>query len=112
MRLIPAALALLLLGGCGGGGPEQLAADACMAEVNQRLAGKSYEADTEKLLASATSEGQPANTLQLTTQIVFDRGLASEFTQVLKCKARIDGKAASVLSIEFIWSMEDLKKSE
>ena len=112
MRSMSAALLMLLLSGCSGGGPEKLAADACMAEVDQRLAGKTYEVDTDGFLASAAPSADSPATLQLTTQIVFDRGLASEFTQVLKCKVRLDGKTASVLSLEFIWSMEDLKKAE
>jgi hypothetical protein len=111
MRATATAVVCLLLGACAGGGPETLVADACIKEADQRLAGKTYEIDAGKLLASAAATDAP-NMFQVTAPVIFDRGLASEFTQTLKCRARIDGKAASVISIEFIWSMEDLKKAE
>ena len=111
MRATATAFVCLLLGACAGGGPEKLVADACVKEVDQRLAGKTYEVDADKLLTSA-AKADAADTYQVSGPVVFDRGLASEFTQMLKCKARVDGKTASVISIEFIWSMEDLKKAE
>lgn len=109
MRFILASLLALLLGACGSASREQRAADACVAEASQRLDGKSYEIDTGKLVASAKAEPNAADTLQLSAPVVFDRGLGTEYTQVLNCKVRIDGKSASVISIEFIWSMKDLK---
>lgn len=109
MRTLAVILVLATLSGCGGSGPAQRAADACMAEVDQRLAGKTYEVDAEIFRASATAEKDSGDTLLLSAPIVFDRGLASEFTQMLKCKARDGGNTASVLSMEFIWNMEDLK---
>ena len=111
MRAAAAVVFCLLLSACAGGGPKKLVADACIREADQRLTGKTYEIDADKLLASAVQADAP-DTYQVSGPIIFDRGLASEFTQMLKCKARIDGNAASVISIEFIWSMEDLKKAE
>lgn len=112
MRLILVSFLALLLSACGGAGREQVAADACAAEANQRLAGKSYEIDAGKLVASAKAEPNAADTLEVSAPIVFDRGLGTEYTQVLNCKVRIDGKATSVISIEFIWSMKDLKMGD
>lgn len=112
MRLILASFLAMLLSACGGAGREQVAANTCMTEANQRLAGKSYEIDAEKLVASAKAVPNAADTLQVSGPVVFDRGLGSEYTQMLNCKVRIDGKAASVISIEFIWSMKDLKMGE
>jgi hypothetical protein len=98
-----------MLSSCGGGGPGQVAADACMVEVDQRLNGKTYEVDVPQLAASASASSDAADTLQLSGPIVFDRGLGTEFTQTLRCKVRVAGQSASVLSIEFIWDMKDLK---
>jgi hypothetical protein len=109
MRPFLASFLLLLLSACGGSGPGQLAANACIAEVNQRLEGKSYELDAKAFAASAETEQGATDIWHLTVPVVFDRGLGTEFTQNLKCKARVDGGSASVLSIEFIWAMKDLK---
>lgn len=109
MRPILASLLLLLLVACGGSGPSKLAANACVAEVNQRLAGKTYDIDTASLATSAKQENGAGDIWHLSTQIVFDRGLSTEFTQNLNCKARVDNGSASVLSLEFIWAMKDLK---
>ncbi|HMM66564.1 MAG TPA: hypothetical protein PKC03_06450 [Dokdonella sp.] len=109
MRFILATFLALLLGACGGAGRAQMAADACVAEANQRLSGKSYEIDSEKLVASAKDVPNVADTLQVSGPVIFDRGLGTEYTQMLNCKVRIDGKSASVIAIEFIWSMKDLK---
>lgn len=81
MRPILASLLLLLLVACGGSGPSKLAANACVAEVNQRLAGKTYDIDTASLATSAKQENGAGDIWHLSTQIVFDRGLSTEFTQ-------------------------------
>ena len=112
MRLILATCLFLLLTACAGSGPGTVAADACVAEVNQRLAGKTFELDKSKLASSAEQEKGSADIWHLSTPIVFDRGLSTEFTQNLKCKTRVDSGAASVLSLEFIWAMKDLKLDE
>lgn len=109
MRVTFAVLILAALGACAGSGAAQRAVDACTAEVEQRLAGKTWEIDIDRFRASATVDPESADTLLLSAPIVFDRGLSSEFTQLLKCKARDSGSTANVLSMEFIWEMEDLK---
>lgn len=98
----------LILSACGGSGGNQAAADACMAEANSRLAGKSFEIDAAQLAASATTAEGGDGMLHLSTNVVFDPGLASEFTQVFKCKVRQDAAGTSVISLEFIWSMDQL----
>lgn len=108
MRPILASFLLVLLIACGGSGPGKIAADACVTEVNQRLAGKTFELDSAKFVASAKQENGAGDIWHLSTQIVFDRGLSSEFTQNLNCKVRVDNGSASVLSLEFIWAMKDL----
>lgn len=109
MRPILASCLFVLLSACAGSGPATVAADACLAEVNQRLAGKTFELDKDALATSAIQEGGAADIWHLSTPIVFDRGLSTEFTQNLKCKTRVDAGKASVLSLEFIWAMKDLK---
>lgn len=108
MRTVLLASLTLFLCACGSTGGNQAAMDACLAEANSRLAGKSFEIDTEQLATSAVPADGGEGMMQLTTSIVFDRGLASEFSQVFKCKVRADAAGASVISLEFIWSMDDL----
>jgi hypothetical protein len=112
MRPILLSLLLLLMTACSGSGPGKLAADACLGEVNQRLAGKSFDLNSSSLAASAKLEDGAGDIWHLSTQVVFDRGLATEFTQNLNCRVRVDDGAASVLSLEFIWAMKDLKLPE
>lgn len=109
MRSILASLLLVLLAACGGSGPGKLAADACVAEVNQRLAGKTFDLDSTRLAASAKLESGADDIWDLSSQIVFDRGLSSEFTQNLNCRVRVEKGSASLLSVEFIWAIKDLK---
>lgn len=109
MRPMLAGCLLLLLSACVGSGPDSIAAKACGAEVAQRLAGKTYDLDTNTLAASAEAETDTTDIWRLSAPIVFDRGLASEFTQTFKCKVRVDAGTANVLSLEFIWAMKDLK---
>jgi hypothetical protein len=108
MRSILLASLTLSLCACGSSGGNQAAVDACLAEANTRLSGKSFEIDAEQLGSSAAPADGGEGMMQLSTPIIFDRGLASEFTQVFKCKVRIDAAGASVISLEFIWSMDDL----
>lgn len=87
---------------------ERSAADACLADADTRLQGKSYEVDVDALAASATSNA--ADTYQLSAPIVFDRGLSSEYRQTLECRVRFDAEQPSVIFLQFNWSMEDVKQ--
>lgn len=109
MRLIFASFLLLLLTACGSSGPGKLAADVCVAEVNQRLTGKTFDLDSGDFVASAKQEVEGGDIWQLSTQIVYDRGLSTEYMQKLNCRARVDNGSASVLALEFIWAIKDLK---
>lgn len=112
MRPIFASVLVLLLTACGGSGPSKLAADVCIVEVNQRLAGKTFDLDAGNLATSATQENGSGNIWHLSTQVIFDRGLSTEFAQKLNCKVRVENDKASVLSLEFIWAIKDLKLDE
>ena len=112
MRPFLASCLILLLSACANSGSGSPAADACVAEVGKRLTGKTYELDAVKLAASAEQEAGTVDIWHLSTPIVFDRGLSSEFTQNLKCRVRVDAGNTSVLSLEFIWEMKDLKLDE
>ncbi|MEO7014402.1 MAG: hypothetical protein ABI127_08820 [Dokdonella sp.] len=109
MRPVIASFLFIFLAACGGSGPAKLAAGACVAEVNQRLAGKTFDLDTSSLAASAKQENGAGDIWHLSSQVVFDRGLSTEFTQNVNCRIRVDDGNASVLSVEFIWAMKDLK---
>lgn len=105
-------VAILLLAACSGGGRVDLAIDTCMGEVAKRLEGKSFEVDRTKLAASGANQDAGKETLDLSAPIVFDRGLASEFTQTLRCTVRFDGQAASIINLQFLWDLGELKKPE
>jgi len=109
MRPILVSCLLVLLSGCGDSSVEKVAANACVAEINQRLTGKTFEFDESTLSSSAKLENGATDIWHLSTPIVFDRGLSTEFTQNVNCKARVANGSASVLSLEFIWAMKDLK---
>jgi hypothetical protein len=107
--VIAAVLGGLVLAGCGGGGA-QLAAKACEKQVQEKLAGRSYELDVNDLAKNGTSEG--SDMVRLTSTIVFDRGLSSEYKQIVDCKVRIEkDKEPVVIFLQFNWSMDDVKKT-
>ncbi len=99
--------AAALLAGCDG--REQQAARACDKAVKDKLAGRSYELSLKTLAQGAKSaEGE---TLTLTAPIVFDKGLSSEYRQVLDCRVRFEaGKDPGVTFLQFNWATEDLKR--
>jgi hypothetical protein len=107
-------LLLLGFGAClaaCGGGREQLAAQACSAEIAKRLGTKTYAIDQRDLAAHAKTES--ADTLLLSSTAVFDKGLSTEYKQSYDCRVRFDSaNAASVLYLDFKWNTADLKKAE
>ncbi|UXI69147.1 hypothetical protein [Tahibacter amnicola] len=110
MRALTMAIAMaVVLTGCGGG-REELAAKACESEVRNKLAGRTFELDLADLAAKAKPE--QADVLYLSSQIVFDKGLTSEYRQTVECKVRLDpGKEPSVIFLQFNWSMDEIKKN-
>lgn len=96
-----------LLSACGN--PNRGAADACMAEIRGRLADKSIEVDVDRLADSAAPVG--AATV-LTAPIVFDPGLASEYTQQVECRVREENGEPAVIFLQFNWSIDDVRKSQ
>jgi len=99
----------LLLGACGGRASD-IAAKACVAEVANRMAGKTYEIDAKDFARSAKSESD--DTFLLKSAVTFDKGLATEYKQVCQCRARVDKSgSASVLFMQFDWENADLQKS-
>ena len=98
---------VLLLSACGGGS-EQQAAAACDKAVKDKLAGRGYEMSVKSLAASAKDD---AGVLHLSAPILFDKGLSSEYKQVLDCRVRFEaGKDPTVIFLQFNWATEDLKK--
>lgn len=95
---------------CGAAGRERGAADACLVEVNKRLTGKRFDVDVDRLAASAMSIAP--ETLQLSAAIVFDRGLAREYTQTIECRVRLAADAPTVIFLQFNWNMDDVKKGQ
>lgn len=110
MRAAVIAIAIaVVLSGCGGG-REQTAAQVCEAAVKNKLAGRTFELNPKAMAASAKAES--GDTLSLNSQIVFDRGLTSEYKQTFDCKVRFEGdKEPSVILLQFNWSMDDVKKN-
>lgn len=110
-RLLLAA-AILMMTACSGGGRVEQAADTCLADVKNRLNGKTFDVDRSKLVASVATQDAAKDTLDLSAPIVFDRGLASEFTQTLRCTVRFDGQTPSIINLQFLWELGELKKPD
>ncbi|HEX6833957.1 MAG TPA: hypothetical protein VF132_10535 [Rudaea sp.] len=100
---------LLSLAGCGGPS-DNGAVDACAKAIADKLAGKTYEVDRKDMAAHLKSE--TADTVFITSPATFDKGLASEYKQIFECRVRFEnGKAPSVIWLQFNWNKEDLKKA-
>ncbi|HSX58971.1 MAG TPA: hypothetical protein VLF18_02115 [Tahibacter sp.] len=110
MRAAVVALAMAVLLSACGGGREQTAAQACEAAVKNKLAGRTFELNPRAMAAAAKAES--GNILSLNANIVFDKGLTSEYKQTFDCKVRFEGdKEPSVILLQFNWSMDDVKKN-
>lgn len=109
MRYAVLSILLVLVSACGNNVHRQ-AARACLAEVDNRLEDKQFDVDVGQLTNSAVT--QAADTLQLSSPIVFDRGRASEYTQIIECRVRLDADAPTVIFLQFNWSMDDVKKAQ
>ena len=109
MRAAMMAMALAVSLTACGGGRELTAARACEAAVKNKLAGRTFELDPKALAARAKAES--GDILSLNSEIVFDRGLTSEYKQTFDCKVRFEGdKEPAVILLQFNWSMEEPKK--
>ena len=97
----------LLLSACGGG-PADVAAKACAAEVATRMAGKTYEINPKDFAASAQAES--AGTFLLKAPVTFDKGLSTEYKQTCQCRARVDKSGAAVLVMQFDWDNPAVKQ--
>jgi hypothetical protein len=97
----------LLLAACGGG-PADVAAKACTAEVATRMAGKTYEINAKVFAANAQSES--ADTWLLKAPVTFDKGLSTEYKQNCQCRVRVDKSGATVLFMQFDWDNAGLRQ--
>lgn len=81
-----------LVAGCGGGREERAVA-ACEQAVGARLEGRNLTLDREDMRnnAKATSDA----VLEVSSSVVFDRGLANESTQRFMCRAQFDAANAA-----------------
>lgn len=110
MRAAVMAVSMMVLLSACGGGREETAARACETAVKNRLAGRTFEMDVKTMASKAKAES--GDTLSLNAEIVFDKGLTSEYKQTVDCKVRFEGdKEPSVILLQFNWSMDDVKKS-
>lgn len=90
--------------------PNGAAAKACAAEAANRLAGKTFEIDTNAFAASAKAEAP--DTFLLKASVTFDKGLSTEYKQTCQCRARVDKNGASVLYMQFDWDNAGLQQSQ
>lgn len=110
MRAPIVAVAMAVLLSACGGGREETAARACESAVRTKLAGRTFELDVKSMASKAKAES--GDILSLNGEIVFDKGLTSEYKQTLDCKVRFEGdKEPSVILLQFNWSMDDVKKN-
>ena len=109
VRIMLLVLVCCTVAACGNSRNDKAAA-ACGAEIASRLAGKTYQIDLRDLARHAKSES--ANTLLLTSTIVFDKGLSSQYQQTYECRVRMDNAdTASVLYLQFNWNTGDLQQA-
>ncbi len=110
MRAAIVAVAMAVLLSACGGGREDTAARVCESAVRNKLAGRTFELDVKSMARKAKAEN--GDILSLNGEIVFDKGLTSEYKQTLDCKVRFEGdKEPSVILLQFNWSMDDVKKN-
>ncbi len=110
MRAAIVAVAMAVLLSACGGGREETAARACESAVRNKLAGRIFELDVKTMASKAKTES--GDILSLNGEIVFDKGLTSEYKQTLDCKVRFEGdKEPAVILLQFNWSMDDVKKN-
>jgi hypothetical protein len=98
----------LLAAGCGPG-RNDTAADACAKAVADKLEGKTFSLDRADMAAHVKEES--ADTVQVASTVVFDKGLSTEYQQTFDCRVRL-GKTADVISMQFNWNKDDLKRAQ
>jgi hypothetical protein len=104
MLLIPC----LLIAACGENRPNS-AAEACDKAIAGKLAGKTFSIDRADMARNAKSIS--ADTFEINSTIVFDKGLSTEYQQTFDCRVRMEsGKAPDVLYMQFNWSKDDMKR--
>lgn len=100
---LTALVASLALSGCQGSQVAQ-AVNACEADINTRLSGKTFALAKSELQQSAKNEG--ADIVAMNATVTFDAGLPTESKQIVDCKVQFDlkGKAPpSVIHVQFTW---------
>jgi hypothetical protein len=106
--LLPTAVCLLLLAGCGNS-RNNAAADACSKSIADKLTGKTFYLDRSDMAGHAKDE--PGGVLYIASTIVFDKGLSTQYAQTFDCRVRLtDGKPSDVIYLQFNWNKDDLKK--
>lgn len=85
------------------------AVDACGKAIAEKLGAKTFSIDRGDMLRNAKDES--ADVITIASTIVFDKGLSTEYSQTFDCRVRLEnGKAPSVIGMQFNWSKDDLKK--
>ena len=106
--LLPTAVCLLLLAGCGNS-RNKAAAEACSKSIAEKLTGKSFYLDRSDMAGHAKDE--PGGVVYIASTIVFDKGLSTQYAQTFDCRVRLDeGKPSDVIYLQFNWNKDDLKK--
>jgi hypothetical protein len=94
----------LALGACAGGSRDP-AVQACTEAIAQRLTDKSYELDAADMAAKI--EKQDGNVRQITSTVVFDKGLPAEKQQSFTCRVKLNpdnpDAAPEVIGLNFVW---------
>lgn len=107
-RLLPALLCWLLLGGCGNS-RHDAAIDACSKAIADKITGKTFSLDRKDMGNHAKDES--TDVVSISSTIVFDKGLSTEYQQTFDCRVRYDkNKVSDVIYLQFNWNKDDLKK--
>ena len=107
-RLLLAPLCLALLAGCGNS-RNNAAIDACSKAIADKISGKTFSLDRKDMGDHAKDES--ADVVSISSTIVFDKGLSTEYQQTFDCRVRYDkDKVSDVIYLQFNWNKDDLKK--
>lgn len=107
-RLLLAPLCLVLLAGCGNS-RNDAAIDACSKAIADKISGKTFSLDRKDMGSHVKDES--ADVVSISSTIVFDKGLSTEYQQTFDCRVRYDkDKVSDVIYLQFNWNKDELKK--
>jgi hypothetical protein len=99
---------MVLLAGCGNS-RDNAAIDTCSKAIADKITGKTFSLDRKDMGNHVKDES--ADIVSISSTIVFDKGLSTEYQQTFDCRVRYDkNKVSDVIYLQFNWNKDELKK--